>query len=93
MPVKVDEYDKLQNSIKLFPNPTTNNFTISNLAESSQLKVDITDTQGNLYSTELITPTNNKAIIKTNLTNGVYFVSITDTVSGLKTIKKLIVQK
>ena len=23
MPVKVDEYDKLQNSIKLFPNPTT----------------------------------------------------------------------
>jgi hypothetical protein len=93
MPVKVDEYDKLQNGIKLFPNPTPNNFTISNLAESSQLKVNITDTQGNLYCTELITATNNKAIIKTNLTNGVYFVSITDTVSGLKTIKKLIVQK
>ncbi|MCF8424682.1 MAG: T9SS type A sorting domain-containing protein [Bacteroidia bacterium] len=90
---KTNEYDKLQNSIMLFPNPTPNNFTISNLAESSQLKVDITDTHGNLYSTELITPTNNKATIKTNLTNGVYFVSITDTVSGLKTIKKLIVQK
>jgi hypothetical protein len=90
---KTNEYDKLQNSIKLFPNPTPNNFTISNLAELSQLKVDITDTHGNLYSTELITATNKKAIIKTNLTNGVYFVSITDTVRGLKTIKKLIVQK
>lgn len=93
MPVKVNEYDKLQKSVKLFPNPTTNSFTISYLTESSKLKVDITDMQGKLYSTELITTTNNKATINSNLTNGVYFVSITDTVSGLKTIKKLIVQK
>ena len=92
-PTSVKEYNTFANSISLFPNPTTNSFTISYLTESSKLKVDITDTQGNLYSTELITATNNKAIIKTNLTNGVYFISITDTVSGLKTIKKLIVQK
>lgn len=92
-PTEVKEYNAFTNSISLFPNPTTNNFTISYLTESTKLKVDITDTQGNLYSTELITATNNKATIKTNLTNGVYFVSITDTVSGLKTIKKLIVQK
>lgn len=92
-PTSVKDYDTFTNSISLFPNPTTNNFTISNLTESSKIKVDITDTQGKLYSTELTTITNNKATIKTNLTNGVYFVSITDTVSGLKTIKKLIVQK
>jgi hypothetical protein len=93
MPVQVNEYELLQNSVTIYPNPTTNNFTISYLTESSKLKVDITDTQGKLYSTEIVTITNNKTIIKTNLTNGVYFVSITDTVSGLKTIKKLIVQK
>ena len=92
-PTSIKEYNAFTNSISLFPNPTTNNFTILNLTESSKLKVDITDTQGKLYSTELITIMNNKATIKTNLTNGVYFVSITDTVSGLKTIKKLIVQK
>ena len=92
-PTSVKEYNAFTNSISLFPNPTTNNFTISNLAESSKLKVDITDTQGKLYSTELITITNNKATIKTNLPSGVYFVSITDNNSGLKAVKKLIVQK
>ncbi len=92
-PTSVKEYSAFTNSISLFPNPTTNNFTISYLTESSKLKVDITDTQGKLYSTELITIPNNKATIKTNLPNGVYFVSITDTVSGLKAVKKLIVQK
>jgi hypothetical protein len=92
-PTGLKEYNAFSNSINIFPNPTTNNFTISNLTESSKLKVDITDTQGKLYSTELITISNNKTTIKTNLPNGVYFVSITDTVSGLKTIKKLMVQK
>jgi hypothetical protein len=93
IPTSVKEYNTFTNSISLFPNPATNNFTISYLTESSKLKVDITDTQGKLYSTELITISNNKATIKTNLTTGIYFVSITDTVSGLKIIKKLIVQK
>lgn len=92
-PTSVEDYNVFTNSISLFPNPTTNNFTISNIQESSKLKVDIADTQGKLYSTESIIITNNKATIKTNLPNGVYFVSITDTVSGLKTVKKLIVQK
>jgi len=92
-PTSVKEYNKFATSIGLFPNPTTNNFTISYLVESSKLKVAITDAQGKLHSTELITIMNNKATIKTNLTNGVYFVSITDTVSGLKAVKKLIVQK
>lgn len=90
---KVDEDAVPQNSVRLFPNPTTNNFSISNLPESSKLKVDITDTQGKLHSTELITITNNKATIKTDLPNGVYIVSITNTISGLKVVKKLIVQK
>lgn len=92
-PTSVKDYNAFTNSISLFPNPTTNNFTISYLTESSKFKVDITDTQGKLYSTELITITNNKATIKTNLTGGVYFVSITDSMSGLKTVKKLVVQK
>ena len=92
-PTALKDYEALQNSVTIYPNPTTNNFTISNLTESSKLKVDINDTQGKLYSTELITIANNKATIKTNLPNGVYFVSITDTVSGLKAVKKLIVQK
>ena len=92
-PTSVKDYNAFTNSISLFPNPTANNFTISNLTESFKLKIDITDTQGKLHSSELITVTNNKATIKTNLTNGVYFVSITDTVSGLKAVKKLIVQK
>ena len=92
-PTMLKEYNTFSNSINVFPNPTTNDFTISYLPKSSKLKVDITDTQGKLYSTELIIITNNKATIKTNLTNGVYFVSITDTVSGLKVVKKLVVQK
>lgn len=92
-PTSVKEYNAFTNSTSLFPNPTANNFTISNLTESSKLKVDITDTQGKLHSTELITITNNKATIKTNLPNGIYFVSITDNLSGLKAVKKLIVQK
>jgi len=92
-PTMLKENRAFSDNINVFPNPTTSSFTILNLLESSKLKVDITDTQGKLYSTELITVTNNKATIKINLTNGLYFVSITDTVSGLKTIKKLIVQK
>lgn len=92
-PTGLKEYSAFSNSINIFPNPTTNNFTISNLAESSKLKVDITDTQGKLYNTELITIANNKGTIKTNLTSGVYFVSITEIESGLKAVKKLVVQK
>ena len=90
-PTSVKNYNAFTNSICLFPNPTTNDFTIS--TESSKLKVDITDPQGKLYSTEIIIITNNKATIKTNFPNGVYFVSITDKISGLKAVKKLIVQK
>lgn len=92
-PTSVKDYNLFVKSISMFPNPTTNDFTISNLTESSKLKVDITDTQGKLYSSELITVTNNKTTVKTNLVNGVYFVSITDNTSGLKAVKKLIVQK
>lgn len=92
-PMSVKEYNTFTNSVSLFPNPTANNFTISNLTESSKLKVDITDVQGKLHSAELITVTNNKVTIKTNLTNGVYFVSISDTMNGLIAVKKLVVQK
>lgn len=78
---------------ELFPNPTTNNFVISTLTETAQLKVEILDVQGKLISSEMKNVSNYRVSVDTDLHNGVYFINITDIVSGHKTVKKLVIQK
>ncbi|MDF2452830.1 MAG: Secretion system C-terminal sorting domain, partial [Bacteroidota bacterium] len=92
-PTWIKEYENLNNALKLSPNPTTNNFVISTLTETAQLKVDILDVQGKLISSEIKNISNYNVAVDTDLHNGIYFVNITDVLNGNKTVKKLVVQK
>ncbi|MDF2451580.1 MAG: peptidase and matrixin and adamalysin [Bacteroidota bacterium] len=87
------EHESSLYNVELFPNPTTNNFIISTVTETAELKVEILDVQGKLISSEIKNVSNYNVAVDTDLNNGVYFVNITDIASGNKTVKKLVVQK
>lgn len=79
--------NKLYNA-KIFPNPASNEFTISNLESGTQLS--ILDMTGKVVHAELIN-SNNHVISVANLANGVYIVKLE--INGITSQKKLVVKK
>jgi hypothetical protein len=83
MPVKVDEYDKLQNSIKLFPNPTNSIINIDD--EKKQFQNSTIELKNYLGQIVFTTPFTSQINLQ-NLSAGMYFLTIQDK-SSSKTVK------
>lgn len=68
-------------NVGVFPNPTNGQLTIQDYDQSNQLSVRITNTAGqSLYNIDELTEFNN-SIDLSKLSNGIYFVSISDGVN------------
>ncbi len=79
--------------VRLFPNPNNGLFTIVRETIDAQLSIQILDVQGKVIFTDNVFVKNYETTVQASLSNGVYIVSITDVISGTKTVKKLVVQK
>jgi hypothetical protein len=90
--VGMDETDKSK-SVKLFPNPSTEEFTIQTFGFANDAVINITDLSGrNVYDHDLLL-SNGSANFKLDISNGVYFVHITNSNNHETIIKKLVIQK
>lgn len=83
--LSIDDVSALD-SVKLFPNPSSGQFSINGLQEDSMVKVY--DINSRLILSKTVS--NNKAISLAKATAGIYFINISNQ-SG-NTVKKLIVQ-
>ena len=91
---KTNEYDKLQNSIKLFPNPSNGNFNLQfDDFKSGDIEVNIIDIAGKTVYKNKFQLSGNKINLDINLENGVYFVEIKNSKSNTIVVKKIIIQK
>ena len=88
-----DEFEQQSFKIELYPNPTSDKFSIITDSEDAQLSIQILDVQGKLIFTDTMYVKNYETTVKADLANGVYIVNIANTSNGTKTIKKLVVQK
>ncbi len=85
----------VQNSFVLYPNPASQNTTISfSIADKNNVSVSVYDVLGNIVSTMSQTNDFEKGnhsinLNTSNLASGIYYVSLT--VNGAKEIKKLII--
>ena len=75
MPVKVDEYDKLQNSIKLFPNPTNSIINIDD--EKKQFQNATIEIKNYLGQVVFTTPFASQINLQ-NFSAGMYFLTVKD---------------
>lgn len=75
-PVKVNEYDKLQNSVAIYPNPTQNKITISSSKfKTEELDLEIVDVIGKKHHLIVGQDINHNSYINLqSLDNGVYFI-------------------
>ncbi|RYM31448.1 T9SS type A sorting domain-containing protein [Brumimicrobium glaciale] len=80
------EFDLIGNSINIYPNPAKESFTID-LPESMKFKTEIYGALGQLMMTE----ENVNTFDISKLSNGIYYVVVTDFDSNQKVRKKLIV--
>lgn len=91
-PVKVDEYDKLQNSVTVYPNPSSG---IVNLkwgdVRNGEADISVTDISGKLVYQNKHLTINASTQFNIDATNGVYFVKIS-LANGMSVTKKLIKQ-
>lgn len=93
-PVKVNKYDKLQNSIKLFPNPSNGNFNLQfDDFKSGDVEVNISDIAGKIVYKNKFQQSGNKINLDINLENGVYFMEIINSKLNATVVKKIIIQK
>jgi hypothetical protein len=93
MPVKVDEYDNLQNSIKLFPNP---NAGIVNLkwddVKNGEAKVIVLDITGKAVFDTTLQITNGLSNFNLNLSPGTFLVKIINPHTNMSVNKKLMIR-
>lgn len=82
------------NSINLYPNPSDGEFNIEykGLGEDAVL-VEIADVSGRIVYTQNLQLTNGISNFKLDISNGVYFVHITNTQNNETIVKKLVIQK
>ena len=90
-PNSVDEYEKLQSSINIFPNPGAGNFNIATFGlTDGELEISICDVTGKQVLHDKLNVVNALTKFNLDVRSGFYFVKIT---SNHKTvIKKLIVE-
>lgn len=78
--------------VDIFPNPATNQLSITSKKETENLGVTISDLSGRLISTEKIKTVNFIANLELNLINGAYFITISSA-ENEKVTKKLLIAK
>ncbi len=93
--VGIEEESRTLELGNIYPNPTTDNASITvNAIENSNLSISIVDLSGKIISQEMVNVSNGENTIQlntTNLTQGMYFVSISnrDNINtNLRLIKK-----
>ena len=90
------ENETLNNSLQVFPNPTTGNLNVSlDIEKSSDLIFKVVDIQGKVVYNERIENTliglNQNELQLGNLSNGVYFLQVlTD---GAQLTRKIVINK
>lgn len=91
LPTSVNKYEKLQNSVSIFPNPSNGNFTLQFAHEKyGDVEISISDVTGKEVFTKKLTIENSISKIDMDVNSGVYFVKLTGNYQSL--VKKLIVQ-
>ena len=79
--------------VRIYPNPAGNYFILLVDKLNSNLTISISDAQGKLVYKKKIENALPENSIKTDLSNGVYFVNIINETTGDNSVKKLIIQK
>jgi len=94
LPSKVDEYNKLQNSINIFPNPNKGNVSLQ-FADFTKGNVDVTisDVTGKIVYESKLQINNSLTNFTIDVKGGIYFVKIFDSTTNKTLIKKLVVQQ
>ena len=93
-PVKVDEYDKLQNSVSVYPNPSNGNFKLQfDDLKQGDIEVTINDIAGKTIYEGKHSIDNALTDFVFDAKDGIYFVKIYNVKSNQTIIKKLVVQK
>lgn len=91
LPTSVNKYEKLQNSVSIFPNPSNGNFTLQFAHEKyGDVEISISDVTGKEVFTKKLTIENSISKIDMDVNSGVYFVKLTGNYQSL--VKKLILQ-
>lgn len=93
-PTGVNEYDKLQNSVNIFPNPNNGNVSLQ-FAELTKGNVDVTisDVTGKIVYESTLSVNNALTNFTIDVKSGIYFVKIHDSSLNKTLIKKLVVQQ
>lgn len=93
-PTGVNEYDKLQKSVTIFPNPNNGNVSLQ-FAELTKGNVDVTisDVTGKIVYESTLSVNNALTNFTIDVKSGVYFVKIHDSSLNKTLIKKLVVQQ
>jgi hypothetical protein len=87
--VGIDEPFGNNNNLIIYPNPTTNIFTIKNLPSNETSLLQIINPLGEIVYTDNIFGTN-ESVIDANFAKGIYFVSINNGKNNI--VRKLIVE-
>ena len=78
----------------IYPNPNDRNFTLSHNLSNENYNIEIIDLMGKVVHHQLIKTKNNLTSINTNqLSNGIYFITISSNDAIEKIVKKLVIQK
>ena len=75
-------------AISLFPNPTSNQLSITGFAYGHTVSVEVLDLQGRLISTQSIIAGNQLSLSVSSLTTGLYLLKITDAQSNQTSVKR-----
>ena len=93
-PTGINEYDKLQNSVSIFPNPNNGNVSLQ-FTDITKGNVDviISDVTGKIVYDSKLQISNSLTNFTIDVKGGVYFVKIYDSGLNKTLIKKLVVQQ
>lgn len=89
--VGVNDNDRLENNIRIFPNPTNGQFTVSIAGENQFDKLLVTNYMGQVVNQQTISPSKSKIILNESdrWASGVYFIKLSG-ISGTQTEKLII---
>ncbi len=86
----ISSFDQ-NNSVSVFPNPSSGNFTIELPAVKAMWEIVLTDLQGRIVYKEQASGT--KIMLNSGSENGVYLLRVTNLDTNEQAVKKLIIQK
>ena len=84
--LSVGEFENFKSNLKLYPNPTSNNLTISNDAYSIE-SIEVINLQGQTLFKNTYSSQNSISIDLSNYSNGMYFINVNNK-TNIKIIKK-----